>query len=573
MIKRIKDNWKIYLSVAAAALLLAACSGTQPAQNQEASSAPAVSASETAAEQSSAVTESQAAQGGAAESQAGEGQAGQSQAGESGAAGTETAPAASSSESAAAQTEAEEQSHEVPYTSENGWTVLYDEDWLELKEEDPDTVQFTYKGDAADAGQVVISYVAQEQPTETLYKLTESWTENGMAIRRTEGRFPGTTDKWGFWREFSGMENGKRYYRTAIAGEYNDGVLVFESVEYKSGNEAEDMAVSDLFSSLLNSISYEDFRPQVMYEYVPGTYQPEAEGELGELRLNPDHTGILELKGEDKAILWGSIELMAADGSFTYEYDVEGENLLIHYQDEWLSFEKQPAAALEEPDPDGLHVNSQPVIDSPDWVKELPSAKDGKVKQLFITACLGMDKTTAWVSMHEKDEKGEWKQILSTPAFIGMNGACADEDHKEGCAQTPLGIYYFNKAFGIADDPGCALPYIKVNDNTYWSGDEREGMHYNEMVDITDYPDLDMTNSEHIVDYEYQYQYCLNYSFNEDGTPGRGSALFLHCMGLYKPYTGGCIAIPENIMKMVMQKVDPECVVVIDTMESLGAEF
>lgn len=50
-------------------------------------------------------------------------------------------------------------------------------------------------------------------------------------------------------------------------------------------------------------------------------------------------------------------------------------------------------------------------------------------------------------------------------------------------------------------------------------------MRYNEMVDITDYPDLDLTDSEHIVDYEYQY--CLNISFNEDGTPGRGSAIFL----------------------------------------------
>ena len=111
----------------------------------------------------------------------------------------------------------------------------------------------------------------------------------------------------------------------------------------------------------------------------------------------------------------------------------------------------------------------------------------------------------------------------------------------------------------------------QVDDNTYWSGDPDR--HYNEMVDIRDVPDLVMDDSEHIVDYEYQYQYCLNISFNEDGTPGRGSAIFLHCFGPAKPYTGGCVAVPENIMRMIMQQVSPDCVVIIDTFENLGGSF
>ena len=93
------------------------------------------------------------------------------------------------------------------------------------------------------------------------------------------------------------------------------------------------------------------------------------------------------------------------------------------------------------------------------------------------------------------------------------------------------------------------------------------------MVDIKDYPDLDMTDSEHIVDYDYQYQYCLNISFNEEGTPGRGSAIFLHCLGPQKPYTGGCVAIPENQMKKVIQSVKEDCVVVIDLLEELSPEL
>ena len=111
---------------------------------------------------------------------------------------------------------------------------------------------------------------------------------------------------------------------------------------------------------------------------------------------------------------------------------------------------------------------------------------------------------------------------------------------------------------------------MKVDEDTYWSGDDREGMHYNEMVDIKDLPDLDMENSEHIVDYEYQYQYCLNISFNADATPGKGSAIFLHCLGPTKPYTGGCVAVPEYMMTLIMQRVKPDCVVVIDTLDAMG---
>ena len=219
----------------------------------------------------------------------------------------------------------------------------------------------------------------------------------------------------------------------------------------------------------------------------------------------------------------------------------------------------------------GLHADIQHVTASPEWVTELAAARDENVTQLFVVAGIGMDKTTAYISMHRRDDSGAWTQILSTPGFVGKNGLCLDEDHKEGCGQTPIGVYHFNKAFGIAADPGCAIPYVQADENTYWSGDpDRQ---YNRMVDIREVPDLVKDDSEHILDYEYQYQYCLNISFNEECTPGRGSAIFLHCLGPVKPWTGGCVAVPENIMKMVMQNVSEDCVVIIDTAENLGITF
>lgn len=203
---------------------------------------------------------------------------------------------------------------------------------------------------------------------------------------------------------------------------------------------------------------------------------------------------------------------------------------------------------------------------SPDWVTALPEAQDAQ--QLFVIAA--HEKTTAWVSMHEKDENGEWHMIMSTPGFIGKNGLGKTQ---EGDGMTPVGTFVFNRAFGIAPDPGCAIRYVQADEDTYWSGDVNEGMHYNELVSLKDLPELDKDNSEHILDYPYEYQYCLNISYNADGTPNAGSAIFLHCLGDRKPRTGGCVAIPMDQMYFVMQHVSPDCVVVIDSMEHLGADF
>ena len=175
---------------------------------------------------------------------------------------------------------------------------------------------------------------------------------------------------------------------------------------------------------------------------------------------------------------------------------------------------------------------------SPEWVTKLDAAKNAK--QLFVVA--GYERSTAWISMHEKDENGNWKMLTSTPGFIGKEGLGKT---KEGDGKTPVGTFRFNAAFGIADDPGCAIEYTKVDDNTYWSGDNN--IKYNQMVSIKDYPNLNTDDSEHIV--------------------------VLHCLGDRKPRTGGCVAVPEEQMYYIMQHVDPDCVIVIDSMENLGAEF
>ena len=227
------------------------------------------------------------------------------------------------------------------------------------------------------------------------------------------------------------------------------------------------------------------------------------------------------------------------------------------------------ASAEDAPQPEGQTpceaLGLEPE-DSPAWARETAEATGAD--QVLIVAA--HEKTTAWISLHEKDENGEWKMILSTPGFIGRNGLGKT---REGDGKTPVGTFGFNRAFGIAADPGCAIPYVQVDENSYWSGDMRKGMRYNELVDVTELPRLNRAVSEHLIDCVYEYQYCLNISYNADGTRGAGSAIFLHCLGSRKPFTGGCVAIPEDQMLFVMQHVSPDCAVVIDSLENLGGSF
>lgn len=209
-----------------------------------------------------------------------------------------------------------------------------------------------------------------------------------------------------------------------------------------------------------------------------------------------------------------------------------------------------------------LLVNKVFAQDSPQWIQNLPATRNAN--QLLVVAQVG-EKTNAWISMHEKDADGNWQQIMTTPGFIGKNGLGKT---KEGDNKTPVGTFHFNKAFGIATNPGCRLPYTQVDENIYWSGDAN--YKYNEMVNIKDFPALNKSDSEHLIEINPQYIYALNISYNESGAAGKGSAIFLHCFGNNKPWTGGCVAIPEAKMLFVMQNVKPECVIVIDSLENLG---
>lgn len=237
------------------------------------------------------------------------------------------------------------------YKSSNGWSVKYDPSVITVNEAENFT-SFVYIGESAGTNMLAISYIPDKQPEEALSELTDGWGDP-EDINRSESYFPGTNDKWGYWRTLITNGEGSGLGENVFAGEYNGGVLMFEFTTHKAENDEIDIPVSDALSAIIDSITYDNFEPQTMYDYYPGVYKmtetEEIEGEEVSyeysVTLNEDHSGVISLQ-DDLYVMWGSTMLIQADNS--YEYTIEGNNLMLNLDGNWLTFTKEGTEGASE---------------------------------------------------------------------------------------------------------------------------------------------------------------------------------------------------------------------------------
>ena len=141
-------------------------------------------------------------------------------------------------------------SDELRYKSKSGWSVVY-----HTKEFDAyngeNFATFVYKDAAPDANTVEIRYIEGMAKEKVLDNVTADWTDDRESIMKINGVFPGTEDKPGYRRTYQSDD----IWKTAIAGEYKDGVLLIlvnEKFDVGSGT-----AISDSLSEIVNSIKFE----------------------------------------------------------------------------------------------------------------------------------------------------------------------------------------------------------------------------------------------------------------------------------------------------------------------------
>ena len=167
-----------------------------------------------------------------------------------------------------------------------------------------------------------------------------------------------------------------------------------------------------------------------------------------------------------------------------------------------------------------------------------------------VITALPRSKTNATVRAYLRTGGG-WSLRFETAGFFGRNGISRDK--REGDGTTPMGVYAFGRAFGVADDPGSTLPYTKVTDNDVWVDDPASSM-YNQWADANS-PSRDWKSAERLIEYTEEYKYAVSINYNTDPViPGLGSAIFLHC-STGRP-TAGCVSVPESAMIFFLAFID-----------------
>lgn len=174
-----------------------------------------------------------------------------------------------------------------------------------------------------------------------------------------------------------------------------------------------------------------------------------------------------------------------------------------------------------------------------------------------IVAVQYYEGSLATLTFHEKVD-GEWRQMLSCDAIVGVNGIgkTVEDDQK-----TPRGTYDLTVAFGLLEDPGASLPYVQLTKDDYWCRTP-ESPFYNRMAraGVDDF--VPSPADEQLRAGKKCYNYAVAIGYNADCVPGKGSAIFLHCTGGLTATTGG-IAVSEDVMRALLQSLEPGAKIVI----------
>jgi len=203
---------------------------------------------------------------------------------------------------------------------------------------------------------------------------------------------------------------------------------------------------------------------------------------------------------------------------------------------------------------------SSEVVSMPDIISSLKAAEN---TSQIITVVL-QSGSLATITLYEKSDSG-WSQTLSTDGFIGYAGMTENKTEGDGC--TPVGCYTFGTAFGIPEDPGTSLSYRQLTEDDYWV-DDSDSQYYNQMVN-TGKVEKDWESAEHLITETKAYQYAAFIKYNADGEPGKGSAIFLHCLA--GSSTAGCVSVPEEIMVELLQKIgDTSRIIIVKSIDDLS---
>lgn len=174
--------------------------------------------------------------------------------------------------------------------------------------------------------------------------------------------------------------------------------------------------------------------------------------------------------------------------------------------------------------------------------------------QVITVSAVSHTATTATVRAYQLSAGGSYQKVAGPlHAYVGEAGI--GQAH-EGSTRTPEGQWGLTQAFGIAADPGTALPYFKVDHRDWWDEDQNSPRYNQHVRCAPGSCPFDESLSEHLIDYTVPYRYAVFFDYNTDPVvPGAGSGFFLHVTN-GEP-TAGCVAVPEHTMVSLLRWLSP----------------
>ena len=182
-------------------------------------------------------------------------------------------------------------------------------------------------------------------------------------------------------------------------------------------------------------------------------------------------------------------------------------------------------------------------------------ADTGGGSQLITAEASALNSTSGTLTWWERRD-GTWAKVGSADARFGAKGLVEGAQRQQGTNTTPTGLYDLPFGFGIQAAPvGTTVKYRAVTANSWWCQDN-DSPSYNRWVEPLP-SDCRAAEAEKLSSYGTQYAYALVIGFNyAQPVRGRGAGNFLHGQGAGA--TAGCVSVPEDAMRRILQWADPK---------------
>lgn len=181
-------------------------------------------------------------------------------------------------------------------------------------------------------------------------------------------------------------------------------------------------------------------------------------------------------------------------------------------------------------------------------------ADTGGGSQLITAEASAPSATSGTLTWWER-RGGRWVKEGSAAARFGAKGLVEGAGRKQDTNTTPTGLYDLPFGFGLRAAPtGTLVEYRAVTAGSWWCQDTGSAS-YNRWVEPLP-GDCRAADSERLSSYPEQYAYALVIGYNyRKPVRGRGAGIFLHVDGAGA--TAGCVSVPQDAMRRILQWVDP----------------